>query len=112
MADKNFTVKAVYTLIEVPTEELPTETETEKVTELDTEPETVPVIPDTKAPESATVTEPTTNAPVVTDAPAGDATTAAPDDADTGCSSVLGGTVAVLAVATVAGVALKKRKEN
>ena len=116
MADKNFTVKAVYTLIEVPTEELPTETETEEVTVPETvpetEPETVPVTPDTTAPESAPVTEPTTDTPVTTEAPAGDATTTAPDDADTGCSSILGGTVAVLAVAAVAGVALKKRKEN
>jgi hypothetical protein len=120
MADKNFTVKATYTAVETPTETptTPTETPTEVPTKEPTETPTDPTVETDSEPVgtlpgdvtvSETVTEPATGASTV--AATEGATTADSGDTSTGCSSVLGGAVAVLAVAAVAGVALKKKED-
>ncbi len=100
MADKNFTVKAIYTLIDVPTEP-----ETQKP-EDPTEPETAPVTQPETVPETVK-TEETTAAPA-------EETTAAPAESETekngsGCSSAIAFTGVMLLTAMAAAVALRKK---
>lgn len=102
MADKNFTVKAIYTPIEVPTDPV-TETEKpEEPTEPATEPATKPAA-ETEKPEEPTAGETTA------ESVSGNGTEAETGKSSgSGCSSVLGGSALLLVVAAAA-VALKKK---
>ena len=107
MADKNFTVKAIYTLIEVPTEP---ETETEKpedptepVTETDKPDD--PTEPETKKPEDPTAAETTAESVSASESVT---ETETQKSAGNGCSSVLG-SAALLLTAAAAAVALKRK---
>lgn len=113
MADKNFVVKAVYTVI--PSE---TETETETETEAETDTETEPAPTDTEAPVTEEPTEPVTKAEDPTQAPessdvvtedGSDSATGEPDEQKGGCASVVGGSLALI-LGAVAAAAVVRRK--
>lgn len=113
MADKNFVVKAVYTVI--PSE---TETETETETEAETDTETEPAPTDTDAPVTEEPTVPETKPEDPTQAPessdvvtedGSDSATGEPDEQKGGCASVVGGSLALI-LGAVAAAAVVRRK--
>lgn len=111
LGDKNITIMAVYTVIEVPTEP-----STEPATEPATDPATEPATDSATDPATVPETEPTTDP--ATEVQSGDAseapteteTKAAASD-DSGCSSAVCG-LSVLILAGGAAMLLRKKKQD